>query len=89
MNRVEQGELLQAGGQGPAGCWLWLEHTGQEAGGRVEASAGRVRSFVSPPNLSALTRLQGSGCQEGWAAVSWRAFPLAMQGLWNIGKGEA
>ena len=89
MRRVERGELLQAGGQGPAGCWLWLERRGQEAGSRVEASAGRVGSFVSPPYLTALTHLQGSGCQEGWVAVSWQAFPLAMQVLWDIGKGEA
>ena len=27
--------------------------------------------------------------EGGWAAGLWQAFPLTVQGLWGVGKGEA
>lgn len=89
MGGVEQEQLLQAGGQGPAGCRWRLERRGQGAASRVEARPGQAGPSVSPPYLTALTHLQGPGCREGWVGVIWQDFPLALQGLRDMGKGEA
>ncbi|KAB1280357.1 Tetratricopeptide repeat protein 16 [Camelus dromedarius] len=35
-----------------------------------------------------LTHLQGPGCREGWVGVIWQDFPLALQGLRDMGKGR-
>lgn len=44
---------------------------------------------VSPPYLTTLATHRAQAAEEAGAGVIWRAFPLAMQGLRGLGKGEA
>lgn len=44
---------------------------------------------VSPPYLTTPATHRAQAAEEGGAGVIWQAFPLTMQGLWDLGKGEA
>lgn len=44
---------------------------------------------VSPPYITTPATHRAQAAEEGGAGVIWQAFPLTMQGLWDLGKGEA
>lgn len=76
--------------QGPGalqavGCGWNAEGGGSQQSGGQGWAAGPLG--ISP-YLLALVHLQGSGAEEAWAGLIWPAFPVAMQGLWDLGKGE-